>query len=155
MNMFEEARSIKGMLDMRAMTQNQLASVLGVSQPYIANKLRLLGFSEQMQRSITESGISERHARVLLRLPEELRREGLRKITEGKMSVAQAEIMAECLLEECLAKRVPEGINTAERIGRFERILDRSIANLRLFGISASTKREKWGKRVYITITIE
>ena len=155
MDMFDEARSIKGMLDMRGMTQNQLAAVLGVSQPYIANKIRLLGFSESMQRAITEKGISERHARTLLKLPEELREEGLRRVSEGKMTVAQTEIMADCMIEEMEHRSLPDGINTAERIGRFEELIENSIRNLKLFGIRAGMKREKYLDKTYITVCIE
>ena len=155
MNIFDEARAIDAMLRARAITQKTLAKILGVSQPYIANKLRLLALGEEMQEKILESGVSERHARTLLRLPEEMRGEGLRKIVEGKMSVAQAEIMTDCMLEEALSASSPKGINTAERIGRFEKILESSIANLRLFGISATQKRETYHGNIYITVCIE
>ena len=142
MTMFDEAKSLRGLINMRGLKQAELAKILGVSQPYIANKLRLLGFSADMQRGILSGGISERHARVLLRLPEELQPVGLQKIVEGKMTAAEAEIMADCLLEESRTYTAPKGINTAERIGRFEELLETSIANLRLFGISAKAKRE-------------
>ena len=44
MNMFEEAASIEGMIKMRGLKQEDMAKLLGVSQPYVANKLRLLKF---------------------------------------------------------------------------------------------------------------
>ncbi len=154
MNMFDEARSLLGMMNMRGMKQSELAKVLGVSQPYVANKLRLLAFSDGMQREITESGLSERHARCLLRLPNELRSLGLEKIKAGKMTVAQSEIMVDCMLEENAARAVPRGINTAERIGRFEKLLEESLANLRLFGIGATSKLEKFADKFYITVCI-
>ena len=61
MNMFDEARSMHGMIQMCKMTQSELAQKLGVSQSYVANKLRLLKFGEEMQKKITDSAISERH----------------------------------------------------------------------------------------------
>ena len=155
MNMFEEAKSLQGMLNMREMTQTGLAKLLGVSQPYIANKIRLLGFSEKMQHLILESGISERHARTLLKLPEELRYEGLRKITDGKMSVIQTEIMTDLMLEESSYLKKDNYASTAERVGRFEKLLEGSVANLRLFGIKVNSKREKYHGKTYITICIE
>ena len=143
------------MLSMRGMTQTGLAKMLGVSQPYIANKIRLLGFSEEMQRLILESGISERHARTLLKLPEEHRAEGLRKVSEGEMSVIQTEIMTDLMLEELGYKSSADTPNTAEKIGRFEKLLEGSIGNLRLFGIKINSKREKYHGKIYITICIE
>lgn len=154
-NMFEEAKSMRAMLDMRGLTQSELAKFLGVSQPYVANKIRLLGFSSEMQKKISESGITERHARTLLRLPEGLRPIGLEKTVRGDMTVSECEIMVDCLLEEDGVKIVPRGINAAERIGRFETLLGNSISNLKLFGIAASFKREKFAGKTYITVCIE
>ena len=155
MNMFEEARSLRGMLNMRGISQTGLAKLLGVSQPYIANKIRLLGFSEKMQDLILESGISERHARTLLKLPEEMRIDGLKKVTEGKMSVIETEVMTDLMLEENNYRRAYHGINVADKIGRFEELLEGSISNLGLFGIKANLKREKYHGKTYITICIE
>jgi ParB family chromosome partitioning protein len=153
MNMFDEAKSISKMLTVRDMTQMKLAEILGVSQPYIANKLRLLNFSDELQRKITESGISERHARTLLRLDKEDCEEAIRKIKEGKMNVSQTEIMVDCMLEEKEA-RTSVGINFAERIGRFEDVLEVSLSNLRSFGIGAKTKKESFDGKLYINICI-
>ena len=55
MTMFEEAESIKNMLTLGKMTQAKIAGVLGVSQPYIANKLRLLAYTTQEREKIIES----------------------------------------------------------------------------------------------------
>lgn len=155
MNMFDEARSLSGMLSLRGMTQGELAGMLGVSQPYVANKLRLLRFSESMQAAIIECGISERHARTLLRLSDErLQRQALGRIIAGRMNVAQCEIMVECMLEEQQAGIIPEGENLAERVMRFEDILETSLSNLRLFGIGARSSRERFMDKLYISICI-
>ena len=45
MNMFDEARSVRGMIEMCGITQSQMAKKLGVSQSYVANKLRLLSLT--------------------------------------------------------------------------------------------------------------
>ena len=75
MNMFEEASALEGTIKMCKLTQSDIAKKLGVSQSYIANKLRLLSFSESMKAEILSSGLTERHARAVLRLKgEELRR---------------------------------------------------------------------------------
>ena len=49
MNMFEEARAVYGILRISGTTQEEAAKKLGVSQSYIANKLRLLKFSQPMK----------------------------------------------------------------------------------------------------------
>lgn len=64
----EEAISIKKILDMGSKTQEQLAEKLGMSQPALANKLRLLQLDETVQEALLEKKISERHARSLLKI---------------------------------------------------------------------------------------
>ena len=64
----EEAISYKKILDMGYHTQENLATKLGVSQSAVANKLRLLNLTEEVQEALLENKISERHARSLLKL---------------------------------------------------------------------------------------
>ena len=64
----EEALSYKNILDLGYLTQEQLADKVGKSQPTIANKIRLLNLSDEVQEALLENKISERHARSLLKL---------------------------------------------------------------------------------------
>jgi len=64
----EEAISYKRILDMGHITQEQLATKIGKSQPSIANKIRLLNLSDEVQEALLKNEISERHARSLLKL---------------------------------------------------------------------------------------
>ena len=64
----EEALSYKKRLDIGDITQEQLAVKLGKSQSSIANKIRLLNLSDEVQEALLENKISERHARSLLKL---------------------------------------------------------------------------------------
>lgn len=64
----EEAQSYKNLLDRGYLTQEELAQKLGVSQPTIANKLRLLNLCDEVQNALLNEQISERHARSLLAL---------------------------------------------------------------------------------------
>ena len=64
----EEALSYKRAIDLGYATQQQLAEKVGKSQSYVANKIRLLKLSDEVQDALLENKISERHARSLLRL---------------------------------------------------------------------------------------
>lgn len=66
---FEEAEAYRHLID-RGMTQDALARRLGKSPAAVANKLRLLKLEEEVRAVLTEEGLSERHARALLSLPE-------------------------------------------------------------------------------------
>ena len=154
MNMFDEAIAIRKMLSVRDMTQAKLAAVLGVSQPYIANKLRLLNFTDRVQKRIVETALSERHARTLLRLKDEdSQLEAIEKIKVGKMNVARCEIMVDCMLDKEARSRIAEA-NSAERIGSFEKALASSLSILREFGFKALSTREQLGDNIYFSICI-
>ena len=65
---FDEAEAIAKLIDFYGMTQEDAAIKLGKSQPSIANKLRLLKLDEEVREKLSEYGLTERHARALLRL---------------------------------------------------------------------------------------
>ena len=64
----EKAISYRKILDMGYMNQEELAEKIGKSQSAIADTLRLLTLSEEVQEALLEVKISERHARSLLKL---------------------------------------------------------------------------------------
>lgn len=68
LNPIEEAISYKRRLDMGDITQEELAKKVGKSQSALANKLRLLNASDNVQDALMDKKISERHARSLLKL---------------------------------------------------------------------------------------
>ena len=88
----EEALSYKKILDMGYVTQEGLAEKLGKSQPSIANKIRLLNLSDEVQEALLDNKISERHARSLLRLPtSKLQNEMLDRIIKERLTVRKTD----------------------------------------------------------------
>ncbi len=89
----EEARSYKNLLDKGYLTQEQLAKKMGLSQPAIANKLRLLNLDEEVQQALLEEKISERHARTLLSIKnKEEQKEWLHRIINERLTVRQLDM---------------------------------------------------------------
>ena len=68
LDFIEEAMGISRLLEDWNMSQEQAARLLGKSQSAVANKLRLLKHSEPVLLALREAGLTERHARALLRL---------------------------------------------------------------------------------------
>ena len=71
LNYIEEAIGYNNLLADYKFTQEELAKRLGKSQSTIANKIRLLRLSKRIQKILIDNGLSERHARALLRLETE------------------------------------------------------------------------------------
>ena len=87
----EEAKAYRKLLD-RGFTQDDIATKLGVSQPMIANKIRLLNLPDEVQNALLYNQISERHARSLLALSDkDLQNNLLKRIITDKLTVKQTE----------------------------------------------------------------
>lgn len=87
----EEAISYKKILDMGYINQSDLANKLGKTQSTIANKLRLLNLEEEVQESLLNEKISERHARSLLKLPKKDQVTMLNRIISERMTVRKTD----------------------------------------------------------------
>lgn len=97
----EEAKSYKNLLDRGYLTQEQLASKMGVSQSAIANKLRLLNLDAEVQDALLNEKISERHARALLSLEtKEDQRKWLQRILNERLTVRQLDLELKKLKEK-------------------------------------------------------
>lgn len=155
MNMFDEARALDGMIKMCNMTQAEIAKKLGVSQSYVGNKLRLLKFSDEIQRLIIDGGLCERHARTILRLDDEDKmRKVIEKVRTRHLTVAECEAAVDLLLEA----RLPKMLGLApkrERVDRFEEFLTESLKTLESVGIRTKREVGYYGKKRYIMISIE
>lgn len=96
----EEAISYRKIFDMGNITQEELATKLGVSQSTIANKMRLLNLDDEVQDALLDEKISERHARSLLKLSKmSEQREMLKRIITERLTVRRTDEEIEKILK--------------------------------------------------------
>lgn len=97
----EEAKGYVSLISDHGFTQEELALKLGKSQSTIANKLRILRLSNEIKEVLIREHLTERHARALLKLPDdELRMKAVRQVVENKMNVRDTEAVIDNLIEE-------------------------------------------------------
>ena len=154
MDMFDEARAISGTLELCSLTQDGLARQMGVSQSYIANKLRLLNLSDTVQKRVRASGLSERHARALLRLDDEKNQLSvLDKVVSGALTVRECEALVDAIAEPKITKLVGKA-EKRERVGAFLEGLRSGLDSLSSLGVDASMHKSYHGDRLYVTLSI-
>lgn len=68
LGMFEQAAAFARLSETYGLTQEEIAAKMGMSQPAVANKMRLLRLSPEERALIIEHRLTERHARAFLRL---------------------------------------------------------------------------------------
>lgn len=150
---FDEAELLQEYLQHSGLTQGQAARRLGRSQSAVANKLRLLQHSPRIRQSLRESGLSERHARALLRVEGETgRRKVLEEISARSLSVAQTERYIDAYL---FNGAPPEHEKFRRRDTRLflERVA-RDTASLRDSGIAADLRRQDGRGEIVLTVRI-
>lgn len=101
LNMFEQAEAFDRLIREFHLTQEEAARRVSMSQSAVANKLRILRLLPEERQKIVEAGLSERHARALLKLSDvETRGQALQHILNHKLNVSSTETYIEQLCTE-------------------------------------------------------
>ena len=96
----EEAEGYEKLMNQFHITQEAMAARVGKKQSTIANKLRLLRLSAPVRKVLMDAELSERHARALLKLPDDEKRlVVLETIVAKNFSVRQTEEYINKLLD--------------------------------------------------------
>ena len=149
LDFIEEARGISRVMEQWGLSQEQAARLLGKSQSCVANKLRLLRHSPQVLQRLRENGLTERHARALLKLetePEKMR--ALDTVIRLSMSVSRTEQYIESLLEK------PQQKERKTNIGAFLKNVSQTLTRIQQSGVPAISERRETEDQIVLTITI-
>lgn len=151
---FEEAAAIARLIGRYGLSQEQAAEKLGKSQSAVANKLRLLRLSEPVRQGLRQAGLTERHARALLRLPDETAQlSALAVIAAHRWNVAQTESYIERLLTEAPAPQ-RSATYIIKDVRLFLNSIDRSLQVMRQSGVNADLGRRDTDNEILLTIRI-
>lgn len=156
LGIFEEARGISRLIRRYGLTQEQAARKIGKTQSAVANKLRLLRLSAEEQEWIENAGLSERHARSLLRLDDEsIRREALSKVISDNLNVKQTETLVSILLNNAPKQHKRSNSKAVIKDFRiFENTIYKAVDAMRLAGINAQTNQADNDNFIEYTIRI-
>lgn len=157
LGMFEDARGVSRLIRRYGLTQQEAAVKLGKTQSTIANKLRLLRLTYEEQEWIENAGLSERHARALLKLGDEgARREALSKIISENLNVQQAENYINLLLNSNPKDEKKQGFSKAviKDVRIFVNTINKAVDTMRLAGIDAQADKTDTDNFIEYTIRI-
>ena len=150
----EQAEGLARLMQQYHLTQEQAAKQLGKSQSAVANKLRLLKLPCEVLTLLRTCELSERHARALLRLPDEQAQlRAVRLAAENGWTVARLERY----VEDTLRSSQPQ-----KKLGRFVlrdmrvffNSLNHQLELIRAAGIDAGAKQEETAEDIILTIRI-
>lgn len=153
LDFLDEALALSQLTATYRMTQEEVARRLGKSQSAVANKLRLLRLAPDALSLLRSQGFSERHARALLRLPEEERQiRAAQYIVAHDLTVRATEQYIDSLLSPKTTPRKPRFI--LRDVGIFLNSLTKNLKLVQSAGIPARCRREEDEEEIRLTITL-
>ena len=151
---FEEAEALATLVSDYHMGQDELCKRLGKAQSTLSNKLRLLRLSDEMRYKITRAGLSERHARALLSINDEVQRaRALSIIIDRHLNVSESEALIEQMLRknETPKKQMLRGFKD---IRIFINTLNNAVDTIRKAGIDADSVKTETDEYVEYIVRI-
>lgn len=151
---FEEAEAIALLMSDYRLSQEELCKKLGKAQSTISNKLRLLKLSEEMRYRISRAGLTERHARTLLSLTDEVQRaRALSIIIDRHLTVSESESLVEQMLRknEAPKRQILKGFKD---IRIFINTLNNAVDTIRRAGIDADSIKTETDEYVEYIVRI-
>ena len=121
LDFWEEAKALERLICLYGLSQEEAAARLGKAQSTIANKLRLLKFSDAERNLLIKGNIAERQARALVRIDDQkLRVHALGEMIVNRLSIEQSEKLVEDLLNGApVTKSAVKKEKTANRERKF------------------------------------
>ena len=152
LNPFEQAQGLRDVIVLWDCTQAEAAKRLGMAQPTLANKLRLLQLTTDQRQFVLDNGLTERHARAVLRLPENRRSEALITIAKRRMNARQTDLYIEQVLNAAAPGR--HRISMVKDVRIFVNTIDHAIRLMTDNGVPATAHREERDGYIEYTVRI-
>ena len=153
----EEAEGYEKLVNTFHLTQESMAIRVGKKQSTIANKLRLLRLPSPVRKKLHDSDLTERHARILLKLEnEDLQKAVLQKVLKGHLNVRQTEALVEKTLKEAgkLNQKKPRFVIVND-VRIYLNSIKEIMETVKTSGIPSSMEQEMDGDDVVVTLRIK
>lgn len=143
LDFFEEAVAIERLMTEYGLSQEEISKKLGKAQSTLSNKLRLLRLPEDLRDKISYAGLTERHARALLSLPDNSTRgRVLDIIIERHLTVTESERLINDVLRRKKATKRPQ-MRAYKDMRIFINTLNHAVDVIRKAGIEADTAKSE------------
>lgn len=151
---FEEASAIEKLIVDFNMSRDDVCRKLGKAAPTISNKLRLLKLPEDVRLKITQDGLTERHARALLRLPTRAQLDrALSIISDRRLNVAESEKLIDQMLSADKSSKKPT-VKLFKDVRIFVNTLNHAVDTMRRAGIEADSAKSETDEYIEYIVRI-
>lgn len=153
----EEAEGYEMLMNEFHLTQDSMAARVGKKQSTIANKLRLLRLPQPVRESLRKNALTERHARVLLKLPTEAEQlQIVETIVKNNFSVRQTEEYVKKYLDTDEGEVTPKKkrLVIVNDVRIYLNSIKQIVSTIKDVGIPVSMEQDVDGGDVLVTLRI-
>ncbi len=141
LSFFEEAAAIGQLTEHFGLTQSEIAKRLSKSQSALSNKVRLLKLPTDVRYFIEKEGLTERHARALLRLESEKDIwAALNIIKEKGLNVEKTENLIDSMCDKTVKPR-KNVVKVFKDVRIFVNTFNKAIETMKASGIDAESDK--------------
>ncbi len=154
----EEAEGLLQLMSLYGLSQEEAAKRVNKSQSAVANKLRILKLPPEILYTLREAGLSERHARALLRIPDDRDKiVVLEHIIKKGLTVAKTDEYVEYFLaskKEGTPRKKARPHYILKDVRFFLNTVDRGMDMMKRSGIHAQYDKSETESDIILTVTI-
>ena len=159
LSIFEEAEGILKIINSFGLTGAEAAAELGIAASTLSNKLKILKLTPEERQRILAARLTERHARALVRLDCEHRREALDKVIAEELTVRETDALVDAILnperQTAPQKKEPNAIEYAVSDMRIvANSIDRMVDSIKKSGVSAKAFKSETNAKIEYRIII-
>ncbi len=156
LHFFEEATAIERLIKGFGLTAEEVARNLGKTQSSLTNKLRILRLPDEIRYNVMLYGLTERHAKALLRLPSTALMEEVidRIVEEGLTVTATEQLICDILAKPDDLDKKGKRVAVFKDVRVFINTLNHAVSTMRKSGINAKATKNETDKYIEYTVKI-
>ncbi len=156
LHFFEEAQAIEKLIKGFGLSLEEVSQSLGKSHTVLSDKLKILRLPDEIRYSVMIYGLTEKHARVLLRLPSTaLMEEVIDRIVEEGLTVSATEqLICEMLASPQDKDKKGKTVAVFKDVRIFINTLNHAVSTMRKSGINAKATKNETEKFIEYTVKI-
>lgn len=156
LHFFEEAIAIERLMKGFGLSQEEISKKLGKSQSSLSNKIRLLRLPSEIRYNIMLYGLSERHARALLKVPSTaMMNQIIDTVVEQGLTVSATEELINKLVEKPEKEKKGKTVMVFKDVRIFINTLNHAVTTMRKSGINAKATKNETENYIEYTVRID
>lgn len=151
---FEEAEGLQKLISDFGLSQSEVAMSMGMAQSTLSNKLRLLRLNGEERKRVMSAGLTERHARALVRVSGKQRSEAIDIMIAKQLTAGEAEMLIDDMLAPKTSPKKPVRHKAIADMRILTNSVTRMVESLKKSGFNAKSVKSETDEFIEYKITV-